>query len=300
VVFDEMIAHLGALCAHDAACSSRTSDLAQTIYDVNHNMPRRWLGLTIDPDTVRLGTHFTFMKNGSMAATVDAYLAAAEGDASGLALMNLMIGPMMSDEVPVLGDQMSKGGADMHRYRGLESISLEDTALGAPLSEFVWPLMDAWPPEPVPVALQGLQESDVEMLLVNGTVDFSTPPTALAEVAPYYHRAQMVLLPEFSHTEDVYTLQQAAYERLITSYYDTGVADSSLYVYEPLSFTPGLSLTLLAKVLAAVVVGVPVLLVAGVVVAVRRRRPGAADHHSKETDTLLAMRLDVKRQKLAD
>ena len=41
----------------------------------------------------------------------------------------------------------------------------------------------------------------MEMLLVNGTVDFSTPPTALDEARPYFHKAQMVLLPEFSHID---------------------------------------------------------------------------------------------------
>ncbi len=85
------------------------------------------------------------------------------------------------------------------------------------------------------------------MLLVNGTVDFSTPPTALDEARPYWHKAQMVLLPEFSHVEDEYTLQAEAFERLITSYLDTGVGDDSLYVYQPLRFKPGMSLTVMAK-----------------------------------------------------
>jgi len=46
---DGLIAHMSELCARDVACSSRTSDLAQTMYAVNHNMPRRWLFFPIDP-----------------------------------------------------------------------------------------------------------------------------------------------------------------------------------------------------------------------------------------------------------
>ena len=114
----------------------------------------------------------------------------------------------------------------------------------------------------------------VEMLLVNGTVDFSTPPTALDEARPYFHKAQMVLLPEFSHCDDVYTMQPAAYERLITSYYDTGVTDSSLYVYQPLSFEPGMSATLMVKLLVAAMIVLPVLIVLGVVSVVRRALRG--------------------------
>ena len=124
----------------------------------------------------------------------------------------------------------------------------------------------------IPKDLREFQESDVEMLLVNGTVDFSTPPTALDEARPYFHKAQMVLLPEFSHVDDEYTLQPEAFERLITSYYDTGVADDSLYVYQPLSFKPSMSLTVIAKLLVAAMVLLPALLILGVVLVVRRIR----------------------------
>ena len=97
--------------------------------------------------------------------------------------------------------------------------------MGAPMAELIWPMAKEWPIELIPKDLREFQESDVEMLLVNGTVDFSTPPTALDEARPYFHKAQMVLLPEFSHIGDVMTLQPKAFERLVTSYYDTGVAD---------------------------------------------------------------------------
>jgi pimeloyl-ACP methyl ester carboxylesterase len=50
---DQMIGYLGGLCAQDASCRSRTSDFAQTIYDVTHNMPKHWLLFPIDADTVR-------------------------------------------------------------------------------------------------------------------------------------------------------------------------------------------------------------------------------------------------------
>ena len=117
-----------------------------------------------------------------------------------------------------------------------------------------------------------IQDSDVEMLLVSGTVDVSTPPRTLDEARPHFHKAQIVLLPEFSHVGDVESFQPAALERLINSYYDTGVADSSLYVYEPVSFKPGFSLTLAARVLVGGMVVVPALVLLGVFAAVRRVR----------------------------
>jgi len=272
-VFDKMIGHFSELCAQDVSCSSRTSDLARTMYEVNHSMPKRWLFFNIDPDTVRLGTHFIFLDNPNMPMVFDAYLAAAKGDPSGLAMLNLMTSLAPIDQ-QIFGDLSSKAGTvDLEKYRGIESVSLGDSIMGAPMAEWIWPMAKEWPLELIPKDLREFQETDVEMLLVNGTVDFSTPPTALDEARPYFHRAQMVLLPEFSHITDVMkTLQPEAFERLITSYYDTGVADSSLYVYEPLSFEPGMSLTVIGKVLVAAMILLPALFIPGAVLVLRRIR----------------------------
>ena len=271
-VFDEMIGYISELCAQDATCSSRTSDFAQTMYEVNHNMPKRWLFFNIDPDTIRLGTQFMFMSNPSMPMIIDIYLAAGEGDASGLAMGNLMTAFAPIDQ-QIFGDLVTKGGTtDLEMYRGIESVRLGDSIMGAPLAEWVWPLAEEWPLELIPQNLREFQESDVEMLLVNGSVDFSTPANALEEAKPYFHKAQMVLLPEFSHIGDVMNMQPKAFERLITSYYETGVADSSLYVYEPLSFEPGISLTVIAKLLVAAMVILPALVILGCVLMVRRIR----------------------------
>jgi pimeloyl-ACP methyl ester carboxylesterase len=269
--FDGIISHISELCAQDTSCSSRTTDFGQTMYVVNHNMPKRWLFFKIDPDTVRHGTHLMFFSNPKMALILDAYLAAGEGDPSGLAMINLLVKLASFD--PIFGDQFSKvASADMEKYHGFESVSLGNSIMGAPLSESVWPMAKEWPVESIVKNLRDFQESDVEMLLVNGTVDFSTPPIALEEAKPYFHKAQMVLLPEFSHVDDVQDLQPQAFERLITSYYDTGVADSSLYVYQPLSFQPKMSLTVAAKLLVAAMIVLPVLIILGVVLAVRRIR----------------------------
>jgi pimeloyl-ACP methyl ester carboxylesterase len=272
-VFDQMIGYISKLCAQDATCSSRTSDFAQTMYAVNHNMPERWLFFNIDPDTVRLGTQFMFFNNPNMPLIFDAYLSAAEGDPSGLAMVNLMTSLAPMDE-QIFGDQASKAGTlDLDKFGGIESVILGDSIMGAPMAEWIWPMAVEWPIELLPKEQREFQESDVEMLLVNGTVDFSTPPTALAEARPYFHKAQMVLLPEFSHTTDVMeTLQPEAFERLVTSYYDTGVVDDSLYVYQPLGFRPKLSLTVMARLLVATMVLLPVLIILGVGLGVRRIR----------------------------
>ena len=272
-ILDTQIRYLSKLCAQDAACSSRTSDLAQTIYTVNHNMPQRWLFLTIDSDTIRLGSQFLLAVNQNVGTVVDAYLAAAHGDPSGLALANLLTTLMFNPDTQILGEYFSVGAStDREKYGGKESISLGDSIMGAPLSELIWPMAVDWPVDLIPKELRELQDTDVEMLLVNGTLDVATPATDMDEAKAYFHKAQMVLLPEFSHVGDEYTLQPKAWERLITSYYDTGVADNSLYVYQPVSFQPAMNTPLLAKLLVAAMILVPTLVIFAVVLVVRRIR----------------------------
>ena len=268
---DAMIRQMNDLCAQDPDCSSHTQDLAQTIYTVTHNMPDHWLFLPIDADTVRMGTHMMFFSNLTTPMALDMYLAAGKGDPSGLAMMTLIAKFIFPPFI--WGDLFNKGGTlDLEHYQGLESIHLGDSIIGSPLSELIWPMAAEWPLELEAEELRQLQESDVDMLVVNGTLDFSTPPTALEEAKPYWHNTQFVLLPEFSHVSDVETLQPEAFERLITSYYDTGAADASLFVYQPLVSKPKMSLTVMAKLLVTTIVLLPPLLIAALVMFVRRKR----------------------------
>jgi hypothetical protein len=138
--------------------------------------------------------------------------------------------------------------------------------MGAPLSELLWPLAGAWPVTLIAPELRQLQATDAEMLLVNGTLDFSTLPVALDEARPFYRRAQFVLLADLGHVGDVMNRQPAAFERLVISYYDTGQADASGYRPERPAFgQPSMSLPFLTKAALGGLVGLPLLAALGVV-----------------------------------
>ncbi|MEA4906773.1 MAG: alpha/beta fold hydrolase [Anaerolineaceae bacterium] len=269
--FDAMLVRMSGLCAQDPACAGRSSNLAQTIYTVNRHMPDHWLFFPIDPGTIRMATQMMFFSNPTMPLAIDAYLAAGQGDASGMAMLNLMSKFVFPPFI--IGDLLNKGGTlDLAYYQGLESVNLGDSVMGAPLSEMIWPMATAWPITLADESLRHLNPSEVEMLIVNGTLDFSTPLAALDEVKPYYSHAQMVRLPEFSHVGDVETLQPQAFQRLISSYYHDGVADDSLYVYQPLQFVPEMSLGKMARLLLVAAVLVLALLAGGLALLVRRVR----------------------------
>lgn len=251
--FDLMLRELSELCAADPNCSQRTDNLAQTIYDVNRNTPSHWLFLPIDLASVRVGAHSMLYSTSSMSLPIDMYLSASEGDYSGMAFLSLF----MRFQAPtfVWGDVIYKGASlDLEYYKGEDSVNLGNTVMGAPMAEYLWPAVSDLTIVLDDPDMRVLHESNVDMLIVNGSLDFSTPPTAIEEAKPYWHSAKFILLKNFGHVSDVENLQPEAFRHLIETYYETGDVDASLYKDNIITFTPTLRLTVLAKILVGVLV----------------------------------------------
>ena len=275
-VLDTQVVYDADLCAQDAECSARTDDLAGTMRNVAHNMPSRWLFLTIDPGKARFMTHFFLWHRGNAATAYDVYLAAEQGDPSGLALMSLMY-DLMIPTFMTWGELAVKGvSADYDPARDyLTEMNPADSILGAPMSEFIWSGAQAmdWPVTRIPAELRQVQPSDVETLLVSGNIDATTPAQwATEEPLPSLSNGEQVILSEFGHTDEGWGLQPDATVHLLTTFYATGVVDDSLFTYQPMDFNVGLGFPTMAKIALAIVVLVVVGLVVIVRFAVRRVR----------------------------
>ncbi len=136
-----------------------------------------------------------------------------------------------------------------------------DTILGSPVSLMLWSMGAEWPTHPVPQEYLQVQPTDVETLLISGSIDFSTPPHfATEELLPYLRNGEQVILKDFGHTGSFWNSQPEARVHLLNTFFGTGQVDASLYTYQPLAFDVGLGWSGLAKLLVAVVVLVPVLL----------------------------------------
>lgn len=82
------------------------------------------------------------------------------------------------------------------------------------------------------------KETVVEQLpVVNGNLDFSTPPSALEEAKPYWHNAQYIRLADFSHVDDVEKLQPAA-GQLIEGDKWNGMCTHRIKVHSAADITP--------------------------------------------------------------
>ena len=248
-IIDKQIEYYANLCAQDPECSARTDDLAETMRTVARNMPGRWLFLPIKRDIVLAGTFFMLYNTGMARMVLDAWLAAGQGDASGLALLSL-VGNRSFPPPIVWGDNIAKmTSVDYDPARDYRAdMNPPNSIIGSPMSRFM-PAVVGWPANPIPGELRQVQPSDVATLLVSGSIDFSTPAElATNELLPYLSNGQQVILSEFGHVEDVLDLQPEATVRLLSSFLDTGVADKSLYTYEAMDFHVGLGLPTMAKI----------------------------------------------------
>jgi len=249
---DAQIEQYSRLWSRTEAARARTENLAATMRNVSHNMPRRWLFFPIDAGKVNAMAFVLFFNRNTSAMVFDAYVAAEHGDASGLALMSMAYDFFVPKSF-VWGDFFAKGAsADLDPTRDyIADLRDADSIIGSPISLLVWaPLSQAWEDELLPDELRQTQPNNVETLLLSGSIDFSTPAEyARDELLPSLKKGKQVIISEAGHVGDVWGVQPAATLRLLTTFYDTGVADDSLFTYAPMDFKVKMGFPLLAKIL---------------------------------------------------
>jgi pimeloyl-ACP methyl ester carboxylesterase len=272
---DSQIEQYVRLWSRDEAARARSQNLAETMKRVSHNMPRRWLFFPIDAGKVNAMAFVLFFNRNTSAIVFDAYVAADHGDPSGLALMSMAYDFFVPKSF-VWGDFFAKGAsADMDLTRDYTAdLRDADSIIGSPISLMVWaPLSKAWTHETLPQELREVRPSEVETLLISGSVDFSTPAEyARDELLPSLKNCRQVIISEAGHVGDVWGVQPEATLRLLTTFYDTGVADDSLYQYAPMDFNVKLGFPLLAKILLGTGVMLVMALILGANRLVMKRR----------------------------
>jgi len=210
--------------------------------NVIHNMPDHWLFLPIDRGKVKVITFALLYHRNTAAQVFDAYISAEKGDFSGLALMTLAYDFMFPSMI-IWGDLAAKAySADFDPSRDyVTEMDPPNSALGSPFSKMLMSF-NSWPTEPIPDEFKSIHRSDVETLLLSGSIDFSTPAGySTCDLLPQLANGKQVILKEIGHTHDIWTMQRPATIRLLTDFYDTGEANESLFTYTPMDFhvSPG-------------------------------------------------------------
>ena len=251
-VIDRQLEHYSRLCAQDPDCRVRTDDLAAAMRRVSHSMPKRWLLLPVKRGNVLMATFMMLYHTTTAPKVFDAWLAADEGDASGLATLSLMTDFLFSSAPSVWGESVSKVTSSDYVFESgrdyLAEFMPEESIIGAPASPLGFAGALGWPGNLIDESLRTVQPSSGDMLLISGSIDFSTPAEfATEELLPALENGHQVILREFGHTGDVWGLQPDATRHLLATYYATGVVDDSRFETQRVSFDPGLGLGTMTK-----------------------------------------------------
>ena len=289
-VFDEQVERLSEACSHDAACSRRTPDLAQSLRE-RHG--RHAASLGVPPHRSRQGPPRRLRHDvrGTppefAASAIDAFIAADRGDASGLAALSVMFSlpPFDLTRASIWGDLLAKGLTDFDPERDyLSDMDPPGAVLGSPHSLLFFGAARMAPPLAVAAAARAPLpvESNVETLMVGGSIDLSTPAHyATEELLPALSNGRQVILADYGHLD--YYAPPEAFERLVLAFLDRGEADVSLYPARAVVFEPAIDFPLIGKIVVVTVVVVPLLLVllaAWAVVRWRRRQGGGGSRAS--------------------
>jgi pimeloyl-ACP methyl ester carboxylesterase len=262
---DEQLRRFAALCGSRPECRTTSGDLVASMRHTAAHLPGRWGPFPIHRGNMELGSFFGLTDASSSAApisapmTLDAWRAAADGDASGMWFASLATA-LLFPRTQVWGDTASMARVDAaaaarHFGPGRHATSI----IGDPGTDFLWAggaLAHAWPAGADAAAYSTIRDSAVPTLVISGTLDGATPAAnATRELLPHLRNGHQVLLPGFGHTTDFWNNQVPAGNHLINGYLDTGRVDAARYVPQKVDFTPSMRQTTLAKELVAIMVG---------------------------------------------
>jgi len=195
--------------------------------------------ITIDPDKVKMMMFgFLYTRNG-ISMVFDAFVAAEKGDYSGIAALSIMY-EMLPEDNMLWGEMIYKGiSADYDYDRDYEKdMDPESSVIGSPLSKlFGFMKYKQWPMKQIPEEYRKLQKSEVQTLMINGTIDISTPIVQARELLTYLPNGHLVELKNRGH-QDLGYLQNEVYKNLLITYYKTGEIDDSGFKDFPLDFSP--------------------------------------------------------------
>jgi pimeloyl-ACP methyl ester carboxylesterase len=265
---DEQIERYAELCSQDASCSGHTDDLAATMGGTE--ISDEWFFLPIETGTARVGSFYSLAETTSENAplsspmAIDTWLAASDGDASGLWFTSLFAGAFFPGEF-VWGEYASTARLDAQAAKKYFSAGGRKSDLAYAATAFGWGegrMIDAWPSTPDDDAYSEVSTSNVETLLIGGELDFATPPRwATHDLLPHLPNGRQVVLPGFGHSTSFWLDQKDAGTHLVNTFLDTGRVDDSRYEPQPVDFTPEVTQAALGKGTGGGMVGLALLTV---------------------------------------
>ncbi len=192
------------LCQADAYCKNKSEDLVKTFDEVIGQMPKRWFFIPIDPGKVKVVAFGMLYHKDTALQVIDAFLAAKEGDYSGIALMSLSYDYVIPDMM-LWGDFLSKGMIDYDSTKNYgNEFKSTSYPLGSPLSTLFMDLGVVWPVAQPSSDFSDLNQSYIPSLVLNGALDFSTPHENVeSKLMPLLKNGKLVVFKGAGHVADL-------------------------------------------------------------------------------------------------
>lgn len=248
---DELIKYYSNLWAKDLEKLKLSNDLAGTMKKVLNNMPKKWLFFSINPGKVKAATFGLLMHRNTAAMVFDAFIAAEKGDYSGLAIMSLAF-DYTFPRMMLYGDILTKAvSADLDYAKNIQFGKIEQNKiLGDPLNEIIWKtfFLSGISIKMIPEELRIPKNTNVETLMLSGSVDFANPPKFATEFIKYFKNGKQIILSEYGHVGDLRYLNQTMSDRIITNYYNNGIIKTELIKYIPMDFNVKWGFPIIAKI----------------------------------------------------
>ena len=237
---DRVLRDYANLWKQDLKASARSPDILKTIQNVLKTLPRKWKHIRIDPDKIKICTYWLLYETKTAPMIFDAYVAAENGDYSGLAFLSYSY----DDEVgsrEFWCDYFSKAlsfGPDKTRDL-VKEMEPPGSIIGSPSARLFLGAASqgGWPIHPIPQDYREMKDCDVETLVVMGNLDPSSPLEYIRELMPYFKKGQLVVLSDMGHMDPT-NLQPNAFNHLGVQFYSKGIVDTSKYVFNKVDFEP--------------------------------------------------------------
>ncbi len=206
----------------------KSPDMIQTIRNVLQSLPREWNGVTIEHDIIQFMTWGGLNTREMTAQCFNAYVAAENGDYSGLAALQQFYGTII--DLFNWGDMLSKTySTDTGEIEDFEALlNQEGSIIGSPLSLLGWGLRQNshWPVKPLPKAYRKFREIDTESLLIVGKKEMI--PDAQKKFMPYFKKGHLVAHENQGHM-DLGNLEYEATQHLEKMFFLKGIVDISKF-----------------------------------------------------------------------
>jgi len=171
-----------------------------------------------------------------IARIFDAFVAAENGNYSGLAFLSMAYGQISKTSRMNWGDIFAKSASanyDSERDYG-KAMQSPYFIFGSPWSKLYGVTVNGgWPMKQIPEEYRKLLYSNAEVLMLSGNIDFNTPAKHVTKMLEYLPNGHQIIFSDQGHNLE--SLEDNV-KTLVNTFYQSGEVDNSGFTHKPINF----------------------------------------------------------------